>query len=186
MAVLQWQGTALPLPEVLKQLSLFDTNSAATYTCHPYPFALGKAIDPAKCINEVTEYGKSAVAALTQASPAPECTLLAWLSTLPSSTSATGRRYYILGPALSPALMGYGFGTSLLMLFSFFSHCSCFLHALLSYFKTNYFFPSHEIRPSPGSEEQESTMPCSQASTLPPAVIVAMHFMALHLRVGYL
>lgn len=43
MAVLQCRGIRLPPTEVLKQLSLFDANNTATYTCHPYPFALGKA-----------------------------------------------------------------------------------------------------------------------------------------------
>lgn len=74
MAVLQWHGVTLPLTEVLKQLSLFDTNNTATYTCHPYPFALGKAMDSASCINEVTEYGSSAVATGTQATSGLEHT----------------------------------------------------------------------------------------------------------------
>lgn len=107
MAVLQWHGVTLPLTEVPKQLSLFDTNNTATYTCHPYPFALGKAIDSASCINEVTEYGRPAVAAVTQATPVLACTFLVCFSTLLHSTSATERRYFILGPALSPSLMAY-------------------------------------------------------------------------------
>lgn len=164
MAVLQCRGTRLPPTEVLKQLSLFDTNNTATYTCHPYPFALGKALI-GNYVNEVIDCVKACCrnghignpglrivtshvpfySSLTAPQPLRDSTLVWVLLQVPSLL-----RHAALWPVLAPL--------PLLILFSLLLLSPCismiFKNRQFLFF---FFFYSNAICPS-GSEEMESTM----------------------------